>query len=87
MDKIIARIREWGSRLFSYAGRVMPINLVLVGIIGFWSGICTIPKMFIKEAESSCRNYLWGTKETFVRVPMMSSETVCKAKKNGGLGA
>ena len=42
--------------------------------------------MVIKEVESICKNYLWGAKDRFVRAPMVSWETMGKAKNNGGAG-
>jgi len=60
VDKITARVRVCRSRHFSYAGRVMLITSVLMGIIEFWNRNFILTKIVITEVESICRNYLWG---------------------------
>ena len=48
------------------------INSVLMGIYGFWASIFIIPSEVIKEVEKLCRNFLWGTDETYRKVPYVA---------------
>ena len=43
VDKIAAKITTWSSRHISYAGRVVLINNVLMGMFSFWAKIFILP--------------------------------------------
>jgi len=45
-----------------------------------------LPKGVIKQIEAICRNFLWGQKAEFTKVPPVAWSTICKPKKAGGLG-
>ncbi|XP_021734864.1 uncharacterized protein LOC110701538 [Chenopodium quinoa] len=72
IDKITARIRCWGCRSLSYAGRTQLVNSVLMSLHIYWASIFVIPKAVLDGVAAICRNYLWEGK------------VVCK--KKGGLG-
>ena len=60
VEKITAKIRTWGSRHISYAGRVVLINSVLVGMFSFWAKFFILPQEVITQVTHVCRNFLWG---------------------------
>lgn len=46
IDKMVSRIRIWGSRTMSYAGRAQLINSVLMSLHVYWASIFIIPNKF-----------------------------------------
>lgn len=44
VDKLTARVKSWSGRNLSYAGRIMLINTVLMGVISFWCHIFILPQ-------------------------------------------
>ncbi|XP_060198564.1 uncharacterized protein LOC132627306 [Lycium barbarum] len=86
IDKITARIRSWGTRYFSYAGRVLLVNSVLLHIHSYWSSIFLLPKQVLKGITALCKNFLWDGKTAINRVTLVAWDLVCRAKREGGLG-
>ncbi|XP_074308232.1 uncharacterized protein LOC141643100 [Silene latifolia] len=86
VEKIVMRIRNWGARKLSYAGRLVLVQAILSQLHSFWARIFIIPLTVIDRIERICRNYLWSGGDQFSKSPPMSWEKVCKAKKYGGLG-
>ncbi|XP_074306045.1 uncharacterized protein LOC141641273 [Silene latifolia] len=85
-DRITARIRSWGSRQLSYAGRLALINSVLATLHSYWSSIFLIPNGIMNKIEAICRNFLWSGKDSYQRAPNVSWDTCCSPKDEGGLG-
>lgn len=85
-DKIVARIKTWGTRSLSYAGRVQLINSVLLNLHSYWSAMFLLPKTVIDEVIAICRNYLWSGKPVSSKSPPIAWDFVCKPKMAGGLG-
>ncbi|KAL2927768.1 LINE-1 reverse transcriptase-like protein [Bienertia sinuspersici] len=86
VEKIIQKIRLWGSRSLSYAGRVLLVNSVLMTMHVYWSSIVILPKKVIQTVMAICRNFLWDGKAIYSRAPPIAWELVCRPKKAGGLG-
>ena len=86
VEKIASKIRLWATKTTSYAGRVALVNSALLGILNFWATIFLIPKGVLKEIEALCKNYLWGSDQTYKKVPYVAWEDLCKPKKYRGLG-
>lgn len=59
VDKIVARLRSWGTRALSYAGRGQLVNSVLLNLHSYWSSMFIIPSRVIDQVMAVCRNYLW----------------------------
>ncbi|KAL2934382.1 LINE-1 reverse transcriptase-like protein [Bienertia sinuspersici] len=86
VEKIIQKIRLWGSRSLSYAGRVLLVNSVLMTMHVYWSSIVILPKKVIHTVMAICRIFLWDGKAIYSRAPPIAWELVCRPKKAGGLG-
>ncbi|XP_074265081.1 uncharacterized protein LOC141587495 [Silene latifolia] len=52
----------------------------------YWSRIFVIPATVIDRITTICRNFLWSASDKYGRTPAVSWESVCTAKKHGGLG-
>ncbi|XP_074265761.1 uncharacterized protein LOC141588205 [Silene latifolia] len=86
VEKIISRIRSWGARSLSYAGRLILVQSVLSQLHSYWTRIFIIPLTVIDRVERICRNYLWSGSDLYLRAPAVAWEKVCREKKCGGLG-
>lgn len=86
IDKIVGRIRTWGSRTMSYAGRTQLVHSVLLSLHQYWAAIFLIPNKVLEGVEAVCRNFLWDGKAVYSRAPPISWDLVCRPKKQGGLG-
>ncbi|VFQ95598.1 unnamed protein product [Cuscuta campestris] len=84
--KLTAKISVWASKNLSYAGRCKLINTVLYGVISFWCRLFIIPNRVMQKIQSICRNFLWGAKAQYTKIPLVNWDEICKAKQAGGLG-
>ncbi|XP_074277549.1 uncharacterized protein LOC141601180 [Silene latifolia] len=84
-DKIVARIRAWGTRRLSYAGCLVLVNAVLTSLHSYWATIFLIPSGVMNRIDSLCRNFLWEGKDSYSRAPNVSWNTCCNPKEEGGL--
>ncbi|KAL2904550.1 LINE-1 retrotransposable element ORF2 protein [Bienertia sinuspersici] len=86
LEKITSRIKIWSLKNISYAGRMQLINAVLLSIHQYWAQVIVLPKTILKQVEAICRAFLW-TGQWFSSSPgNVKWESVCKTKKEGGLG-
>ncbi|XP_059295322.1 uncharacterized protein LOC132048633 [Lycium ferocissimum] len=86
VEKMVAKIRTWGSRNLSYAGRVQLVNSVLMHIHAYWSFIFLLPKGVMKEIVAICRNFIWSGHTTTGKSPLVAWDDICKPQKEFGLG-
>ncbi|XP_074277764.1 uncharacterized protein LOC141601388 [Silene latifolia] len=86
VEKLISRIRSFGSKKLSYAGRLVLVNSVLTTLYNYWVNILIIPKGVLNRLNAICRSYLWDGSSELMRVPLVSWEKVCAPKTEGGLG-
>lgn len=80
------KIRTWGSRNMSYAARTVLMNAVLMNLHTYWCFVFVIPKAVIKKINAICSNFLWDGKAISNRSPHVAWESMCRGKKEGGLG-
>ncbi|XP_074277569.1 uncharacterized protein LOC141601204 [Silene latifolia] len=86
VEKTVSRIRSFGTKKLSYAGRLVLVNSVLTALYSYWINIFLIPKGVLNKINSICRNYLWEGSVDYFKVPQVSWEKVCVLKTEGGLG-
>ncbi|XP_074265679.1 uncharacterized protein LOC141588123 [Silene latifolia] len=86
VEKLISRIRSFGSKKLSYAGRLVLVNSVLTALYNYWVNIFIIPKGVLNRLNAICRSYLWDGSSELLRVPLVSWEKVCAPRTEGGLG-
>lgn len=86
VDKLTCRVKTWGTRNLSYAGRTQLVNSVLMHIHVYWSTIFLLPKKVMKSITVVCRNFLWSGQIHTSKAPLIAWEVVCQSKKEGGLG-
>ncbi|KAK9667989.1 hypothetical protein RND81_13G026700 [Saponaria officinalis] len=70
VEKIIKRIRGWGSRKLSYAGRLTLVQSVLQTLQSYWASV----------------NYLWDGDAQYAQSPPIAWTQACQCKKYGAIG-
>ncbi|XP_074271306.1 uncharacterized protein LOC141595239 [Silene latifolia] len=86
VERVVMRIRGWGARKLSYAGRLFLVQAVLLQLHIFWARIFLIHVTVMDRIELICRNYLWSGSEEFLKTAPVAWTKVCTGKKSGGLG-
>ncbi|XP_074283345.1 uncharacterized protein LOC141607894 [Silene latifolia] len=86
VDKIVAKVRGWGTKHLSYAGRLVIVKSVLTQMHSYWVRIFLLPKGVIHKVDSICRNYLWAGSDEYRHAPPVALETCCLPCDKGGLG-
>ncbi|XP_074304306.1 uncharacterized protein LOC141639024 [Silene latifolia] len=86
IDKMVARIRGWGTRHLSYAGRLTLVSSVLTTLHSYWVTIYLIPNGILNKINAICRNFLWPGKDEYKKALAVSWDTCCTPKSEGGLG-
>ncbi|XP_062080350.1 uncharacterized protein LOC133785111 [Humulus lupulus] len=86
IQKFRLKIQNWASRHLSFAGRIQPINLVLLGLRNYWMSIFVLPQSIVKEIEKICQGFLWGSSGQRSKLHIPSWQKVCLPKAYGGLG-
>ncbi|XP_059301838.1 uncharacterized protein LOC132053750 [Lycium ferocissimum] len=83
--KITKKIRAVLARHLSYAGKLQVITSILFSLHNFWGAVFILPQSVLKNVDKKCRDFLWGNNEKDKKMALVSWETVCKPKKEGGL--
>lgn len=86
VERMVGRIRGWGAKKLSYAGRLVLVQSILSQLHTYWARIFIIPTKVLNQVNSICRNYLWGGSDVYGKSPLVAWDTVCRTKKEGGLG-
>ncbi|XP_056694811.1 uncharacterized protein [Spinacia oleracea] len=74
VDKFTLRVRSWGSKTLSYAGRV---QLVLLSMHSYWASIFILPKAILRKVVDVCRQFLWNTAYVAKYVWNVASKANC----------
>ncbi|XP_058733800.1 uncharacterized protein LOC131605468 [Vicia villosa] len=80
------RLNVWRGRYLSMAGRVELINSVLSAIPIYSLSFYKAPKKVLQEIKSIQSKFLWGGGDRDKSIHWVSWDTVCKSRKEGGLG-
>lgn len=86
IERILQRMMHWTAKLLSYAGRVLLVKSVTTAITQYWMMCLPLPQSVIKKIDSLCRGFVWMGKTDKSRKSPVAWKTVCKPKKNGGIG-
>lgn len=86
VQKICRKFELWTCRFLSYAGRLQLIKVVLFGIQSYWTMHLFLPMKIIKEIQTLCAKFLWGSSHTSTAASKVSWKDCCLPKLEGGLG-
>ncbi|XP_020242621.1 uncharacterized protein LOC109820840 [Asparagus officinalis] len=82
IGKIQDQFQFWQkNRKLSYAGKLEMIKSVILGIQTFWMSNYILPIRVLEKIDSLCSQFLWNSK-----MHLISWNTICQGKKQGGLG-
>ncbi|XP_074312754.1 uncharacterized protein LOC141648161 [Silene latifolia] len=85
VEKLIAIIRDFGTKRHSYARGLVLVNSVFTAICSYWVNIFLIPKGVLNNIKAIYKNF-WDGKIDYMRVPLVSWNKVCAPKKEDCLG-
>ncbi|XP_074301399.1 uncharacterized protein LOC141632786 [Silene latifolia] len=86
VEKVVDRIRALGARKLSYAVRLVLIKSILSTLHLYWARIFILSSSMLKKIEGICRNFFWQG-DIHAKAPsLVSWESACYPKKQGGLG-
>lgn len=85
VEKMIARVKCWSSKLLSYSGRLQLVKSVLFEMQTYWAQIFLLPKKILTLVTTVCRTFLWTGSNEFSRRALIAWETVCMPQRAGEL--
>ncbi|KAL7111975.1 hypothetical protein ACP275_05G123500 [Erythranthe tilingii] len=84
-DRIWTKIRGWGEKHLSRAGKEVLIKAVLQAIPTYVMSCFLLPQNLLEEIESAIRRFWWGS-EAKRKLVWVSWQKLCLSKEDGGLG-
>ncbi|CAK8576189.1 unnamed protein product [Lathyrus sativus] len=85
VDRIVARIHHWSSKLLSYAGRIQLVKSITTAMVQYWLHCLPMPKTVIKKIDSICRSFIWTGKDTVSRKCHVAWKHMSCPTAQGGL--
>lgn len=86
LERITSKMHSWTAKSLSYAGKIQLVASVVYGMVNFWSSVFALPKRFYEKVDSLCSAFLWNNSTTSAAGARVSWASICKPKKEGGLG-
>ncbi|CAK8561649.1 unnamed protein product [Lathyrus sativus] len=84
VDKIVARIHHWSSRILSYAGRIHLVKSISAAMVQYWMQYLPMPKSVIRKIDSIFRSFIWTSKDTISRKCLVAWKCTCCPTAQGG---
>ncbi|CAK8531606.1 unnamed protein product [Lathyrus sativus] len=85
VDKIVAIIHHWSSRLLSYARRIKLVKSIAYAMVQYWMHFLPMPKYVIKKVDSICRSITWIGKDAVSRKCLVAWKNTCFPTAQGGM--
>ena len=85
-DQVSRKIVGWKGKLLSYAGREVLIKAVAQATPTYTMNCFKLPDSLCLELDSLVGGFWWGKKENARKIAWVSWESLCKPKKEGGMG-
>ena len=86
LDKMESKLRNWTYRALSFPVRLTLVKAILQAMPTYLFSVLAAPKTILKCIRAIQRNFLWGSSEIKQKWALVNWDTICKPKKDGGLG-
>ena len=86
ITKLQDKVNHWTHRWLSTAARVTLLQSVIQALPTYRSMVQAAPVYFLKEFDALSRQFLWSGNLDSTKWSLLSWATVCRPKKEGGLG-
>ena len=80
------KLASWKAKYLSFGGRVTLIKATLENLPLYFMSIFKCPTSIIKHIEKFQRDFLWRGKSNKQKFHLVNWSSICKPKKDGGLG-
>jgi hypothetical protein len=85
-ERVWSKLKGWKEKLISQAGREILIKSVAQAIPAYAMSCFRLPNRLIKEIEVLIRRFWWGQGGDKGKMHWLPWHTLCKSKRNGGIG-
>jgi len=85
-DRIWKKLKGWKEKYLSRAGKEVLLKAVIHAIPMYAMQCFEMPATLCEEMERMCKNFWWGHSNEKPTLSMISWDSICKPKKEGGLG-
>ena len=86
ITKLQDKVNHWTHRWLSTVARVTLLQSVIQALPTNRSMVQAAPVYFFKEFDALSRHFLWSGNLRITKWSLLSWETICRPKKEGGLG-
>lgn len=86
LERVRGRLDGWKSKTLSLAGRLTLAKSVINSMGVFQMQVQRLPTYAHKKLDSYVKSCVWGDSEHSKKTHLLSWETLCKPKENGGFG-
>lgn len=86
VTKVQRKLSGWKAKTLSQAGRVQLAQSCIMSLPSYVMHTALIPASICEEIECLCRDFIWGSSSEVRCCHLISWETICSPKEEGGLG-
>ncbi|KAG7552028.1 Reverse transcriptase domain [Arabidopsis thaliana x Arabidopsis arenosa] len=86
LERMSSKLAGWKGRMLSLAGRITLIKSVLSSIPVHSMSTIKLPASTLSKLDKISRDFLWGSSAEKRKIHLVSWKTVCRPKRDGGLG-
>ena len=86
ISKLHNNVNHWTHRWLSNATRVTLLQYVIQALPTYRNMVQVAPVYFLKDFDALSQQFLWSSNLRSTKWSFLSWETICRPKKEGGLG-
>ncbi|CAL1399429.1 unnamed protein product [Linum trigynum] len=86
LEKMDNKLTTWKAKTLSLAGRVTLATSVLNSLPSYAMQSSVLPATICEAIDKKIKGFIWGSQEGVRKAHLISWETICKPKSQGGLG-
>ncbi|CAN1815926.1 Putative ribonuclease H protein At1g65750 [Linum perenne] len=86
IERLDSKLDGWKRNSLSLVGRVTLASSVLNALPSYAMQTSTLPASILNKIDSRIRSFVWGGSKDQRKVHLLSWDTICRPKSQGGLG-